>query len=151
MAHRLAWESPLVSAVRGWSPARELALATARVLARMSVQAQGRVQVFEPVQVQVQVQVFEQALESVPVSVFEPVPESVPVPVFEPVRVPVPVSGLAQVLASELAREPASGPVLALVVVLALREWLWEDCPLVSLCLCPSRWQRCKSARARRQ
>ena len=103
------------------------------------------------VQVQVQVQVFEQALESVPVSVFEPVPESVPVPVFEPVRVPVPVSGLAQVLASELAREPASGPVLALVVVLALREWLWEDCPLVSLCLCPSRWQRCKSARARRQ
>jgi hypothetical protein len=79
----------------------------------------------------------------VPVS--EEVSELEPLQVFGRVLVLVLVFEPARVLVSEpaLAREPVSEPESA------LRERLWEDCP--SALLCPSRWQWCKSVRARRQ
>lgn len=124
--HWLAWGRPLAFAVRGWSQVPEPALATVRV----SVQVRVRVRAFEPVPVQV----FEQASATVQVLVFEPVP------------VPVSVSGPAQASASELeqAREQVSG-----LELVGVRPVLWERCPYP--CLCLSREQRCRSARARRQ
>ena len=83
-----------------------------------------------------------------PVQVFELASPRVPAKVSEPV--PVPVSGLVQALVSELEQEPASAREQGRIAVLVQRAWLWEGCPYLFPCLCLSRWQRCKSVRARR-
>ena len=104
-------------------PEQEPALATARVLILEPVRVRDRAQVFEPEPVQA----FEQASAQVPVSVSELARER--------------ASVLARARASELVRELAREPV-----PVGVQPALWARCPW----LCLSRWQRCRSAPARR-
>ena len=111
-------------------PEQEPALATARVLILEPVRVRDRVQAFEPEPVQA----FEQASAQVPVSVSELVREL--------------ASELARERASELARARERASVLVREPVpVGVQPALWARCPW----LCLSRWQRCRSAPARRQ